>query len=276
MMNKNQQQPNKLKPLTLWLLNHCRAFVFSIGDIVRSPIASILTLAVIGIAMALPTGMLVLLRNFQIISQHWQGQPSISLYLKQNTNQQQINTLIKTLTANPAIAKVDYISPNTGLKNFEQQTHFDQLVKQLKQNPLPPVIVVTPTPNHQSPEKLQTLLNFIKTMPGVDVGQLDLAWVKRLYYLISLGQRFTYTLAMLFALAVILIIGNTIRLTTQNHRQEIIVLRLIGATTSFIRRPLLYRGVLYGMGAAVAQCKKFSSSSRNLVSLCELVSIRDT
>ena len=102
-----------------------------------------------------------------------------------------------------------------------------------------------------NPQALQHLLMQLKQRPQVDLGQLDQMWVKRLYYLIAFGQRVTYALALLFSIGVLLIIGNTIRLTTQSHKQEIMILKLIGATHAFIRRPFLYRGLLYGFFASI-------------------------
>lgn len=252
-MNKTQHKKIKLNPLVYWFTCHCRAFVFSIGEILRTPIASVMTLTVIGIAMALPTGLYVFLQNFQGLSKNWNSTPSISLYLKQNISDSQTKNLIKQINKIYSVAMVQYISPTEGLKQFEQLTEFNKVLSILNDNPLPRVLIVIPKKSTQTSKQLQQLLSTLKQFSQVDIGQLDLAWVKRLYYIVLLGKRITYTMTVLFSIGVILIIGNTIRLTTQNHQYEIEVLQLIGATQQFIRRPLLYRGLLYGiLGGAIA------------------------
>lgn len=233
-------------PIILWLIHHFRAFVYGFGELVRSPLASTMTIAVIGVTLALPTGFYLLLQNFQTISQTWDATPTISLYLKKNISNDQISQLIKQLRNQRNIKKVRYISPQEGLSEFKKITSLNELSTIVQTNPLPPVIVVTPTHYFQSPSHLKTLLEYLKKITTVEITQLDMAWVKRLYHLIAIGDRIFYMLVILFSMGIIFIIGNTIRLTTQNHRQEIIILKLIGATHGFIRRPLLYRGLMYG------------------------------
>jgi len=238
---------NQFNPIVAWVLNHIRACVYGFGEVIRAPLASIMTIAVIGVAMSLPSGFFLLLQNFQSISKPWNDTPSISLYLKQGVSDNQINHLLGDLKSRSDVKTVKYISPQQGLTEFKKTTEFSELANTLKDNPLPGVILVTPFKKELSPIDMQNLLVALKAIPAVDFAQLDIAWVKRLYYLITIGKRVIYTIALLFGIGVILIVGNTIRLTTQNHRQEIIILKLVGATNAFIRRPLLYRGLIYGL-----------------------------
>ena len=242
--HKRQEQFNYF---TLWIVQHVRAGTVGFGELIRAPLASIMTIAVIGIALALPAAFYLLLQNFQHISEGWNNTPSISLYLKQDTPPEQASQLVSTIKKEPDIAAVKYISPEQGLEDFKQTTQFDDLLASLKTNPLPGVMVVTPTKNHQSPVELQHLLAHLKTLSPVDLAQLDMAWVNRLFYFITIGNRIVYTLTLLFGIGVILVVGNTIRLTTQSHQEEISVLKLVGATNAFIRRPLLYRGLMIGL-----------------------------
>lgn len=239
--------------ITFRLISHARAFLFSIGQLIRTPFSSLMTLAVIGVAMALPAGLFILLQNFQDLGTSWNGTPTISLYLKNDIPVQEVPVIEKQLTDMPEIAKVKYISPQKGLQEFEKVTQLGKTLAQLKTNPLPGVFVVYPQSDFQTPSDLENLLNELKQLPAVGVGQLDLSWIKRLYYILEIGKRVIYTMALLFGFGVLLIVGNTIRLALQNHRNEIAVLRLIGAKPSFIRRPLLYRGFLSGfLGGIIA------------------------
>ncbi|ABS76647.2 ABC transporter permease [Coxiella burnetii] len=248
-MNKRDQK--RFNRLILWIVNHSRACLYGLGELIRTPLASIMTIAVIGVAMALPTGFYLFLQNFQTLSKPWNGKPTISLYLKLNTPDAKINQLITQLKNRSDISNIQYTSAENGLSELKKSMVLDDVINTLSSNPLPPVLTIIPTKNN--PAALQQLLLNLKTLPLVDVAQLDFAWVERLHHLITLGQRITDTLAILLSVGVILIIGNTIRLTTDNYRQEITILKLVGATPSFIRRPLLYRGFFYGfLGGCVA------------------------
>jgi len=240
------KQAHVLNPLAFWGLSHIRAFLFGLGEMFRSPFASLLTLMVIGIAMALPAGFYALLSNFQQINHDWHGKPTISLYLKQDITQPQLQTLTQELNNNRAISHVSYISPEQGLAQLAKESRLSDLTAELSENPLPGVLVVTPSLANQSPQAINHLLSSLKLIPQVDLGKLDTAWIKRLYYMINIGERFTLALAILFGIGVVVIVGNTIRLTLQSHQKEILVMKLVGATHAFIRRPLLYRGLLYG------------------------------
>ncbi|MCB1826790.1 MAG: permease-like cell division protein FtsX [Coxiellaceae bacterium] len=249
MSNRDTAQYDRV---TEWYINHLRAFLSSLGESWRKPFASFMTVMVIGIAVALPFGLYVLLQNLQDISQHWNNRASISLYLKKGTPDYQIKDLLNQIQQNKSIQTVEYVSPQQGLRDFEKVTRFGNILSELKQNPLPGVVVVTPTDEFQSPEKLQILLATLEKSPHVDLGQMDLAWVKRLYFIITIGKRITYSLTLLFGLGVLLVIGNTIRLTIEHHHLEMMILKMVGATDAFIRRPFLYRGLIYGLFGGAA------------------------
>lgn len=232
--------------LRLYFTNHVRACLNGFNELANAPMATTMTLIVIAIAIALPVLLYLLLQNIQGLSHHWQQQ-TISLYLKNSISQPDLMQLKNQLQNNPEITSVDYVSPEQGLIEFSKLAHMNNSLRELPDNPLPPVLVIHPTERGQSPDHIQPLFNSVKNLPNVEQAQLDMAWVKRLYYLLTIGQRFMITLVILFGLGVILIVGNTIRLTTHHYRQEMLVLRLIGASSAFIRRPLLYRGWLYGL-----------------------------
>jgi cell division transport system permease protein len=233
-----------------WATNHTRAFLSSLGETVRTPFVNLLTFLVIGIAMTLPAGLFIVLQNVRMLDQQWHHTPTISLYLKQNLSDQALQTLQKDLLANPSINKIHYISPEQGLNDLSQQQSLGDTQSLLKQNPLPGVMIITPHAN-ETPQQLQQLLDSLNQLPLVDVSQLNMTWVKRLYNIIQIGSDLTEILTVLFALGVILIIANTIRLTMHNKRAEINVMKLMGAKSSFIRRPLLYRGFLSGLFGGV-------------------------
>jgi cell division transport system permease protein len=88
-------------------------------------------------------------------------------------------------------------------------------------------------------------------LPQIDQAVLDLEWVQRLYSMMALGKRLVIALAALLALGVLLVVGNTIRLAIESRRDEIVIVKLVGGTNAFVRRPFLYTGLWYGLGGGI-------------------------
>ncbi len=233
------------------LLRHLQVFFYSLGQLSRQPLSLFMTAAVIGIALALPTGLHVLLQNAQQISGGWDGAAQISLFLKKSVSDKQAKALARKLGQRKDIAKVDYLSREQALKEFQQQSGFGDALKALKKNPLPSVLIIQPTLANSQPQETAILLEDLRKNTRVDIAQLDMQWVKRLYAIMDIVRRGVIVLAALLALAVLLVVGNTIRLAIQNRRDEIVVMKLIGGTDAFIRRPFLYTGFWYGFFGAL-------------------------
>ena len=239
--------------LKTYLLRHAQVLVYSLGQLSRTPVSTFMTAAVIGIALALPTGLHVLLDNAQQLSGGWQGATQISLFLKSSTTDFQARKLINRLRKLPEIKTVRYISRQQALKEFKALSGFGDALKALKENPLPAVLVIQPSTDEQSAGIAEQLLDKLKRNPEVDVAQLDMQWIKRLYAIMEIVRHGVVILTALLALAVLLVVGNTIRLAIQNRRDEIVVIKLIGGTDAFIRRPFLYNGLWYGLiGGVIA------------------------
>lgn len=239
---------NKITPLSSWLNSHWRALQFAAREFIRTPFTNALTIIVIGVALALPLGFFIILQNLQHVDTLLgSSTPTISLYLKSNITDQQANAIIQQLRDNKDISTATYISPEQGLAAFEKNTMFGNAVKLFQKNPIPGVIVVTPIMQDHDVNSIQSLYQLLKQSPAVDIAQLDMDWVTRLFDVISIGKNFVNALSILFGFGVILIIGHTLRSSLSSHTTEIQVMKLIGATNAYIRRPLLYRGVLYGL-----------------------------
>ncbi|MCD6055356.1 MAG: cell division protein [Gammaproteobacteria bacterium] len=230
---------------------HRQAARISIHRICRHPLGSVLTLLVIGVALALPTLLSVLLGNGESLSQHWSGGTQITVYLSENTNAQRAEQIMTLLKERYQLKNARYISPEEGLVNFERDTGIEHVVEQLRKNPLPGIIEIMPEIADLGSAQVQTWLNTIRQFPGVENVQLDLAWVNRLQEMARFANRLVHALALLLGMVVLLVIGNTIRLSTQNRREEIKIAKLIGATDAFIRRPFLYTGFFYGLLGAL-------------------------
>ncbi len=220
-------------------------------DILSNPISNFMTILVIAIALALPAGLQILLDNGKSLSQGWDGASRISLYLKTDLSKTRLNELAIEIRKQSGIAKVDIITQQQALEDFKQDSGFADAIDQLDSNPLPPVLVIQPASTHTSPAASELLLTGFSKIHEVELAQLDLDWVRKLYALLQLAEKAASALGLALALAVLLIVGNTIRLSVQNRRDEIEVVKLVGATDAFIRRPFLYTGLWYGLLAGL-------------------------
>lgn len=240
-----------MRRLKTYLRRHLQVLFYSTGRLARAPLASFMTIAVIGITLALPSALYVALDNLRRVSRGWEAGGQISLFLKHDVTDTAATALAQRLRRMPAIARTEYISRAAALAEFKRLSGFGQALDTLERNPLPAVIVVHPAPSHADPATLQVLLKELRAHDAVDAAQLDLEWVRRLHALLGIGERALLILGGLLGLAVLLTIGNTIRLAVLNRREEIEIMKLIGATDGFIRRPFLYSGLIQGvLGAA--------------------------
>lgn len=222
-----------------------------IQEIFENPFSNFMTVLVIAIALALPAGLQILLDNGKSLSQSWDGASRISLYLKLDLNERQTKQLADDIRQNLAIERVDVILPEKALADFSARSGFADAIAELESNPLPPTLVVQPATSHTSPAASEKLLSEFLKLPEVEQAQLDLDWVRKLYALLQLAEKAATALGVALGLAVLLIVGNTIRLSVQNRREEIEVVKLVGATDAFIRRPFLYTGFWYGLLAGL-------------------------
>jgi cell division transport system permease protein len=219
----------------------------SLGRLYAQPVSALMTSAVIAIALALPVGLYIALDNVGKLSSDWDDSAQISLFLHTTVSDADAQKLMKQLKRHKQIKDVEIIYRDDGLKQFKETSGFGDALKYLDENPLPTVLVVHPKISVDTPDVTSKLLKELRNNKGVELAQLDVQWVKRLYTLLEIAHRGIWVISILLAIAVLLIVGNTIRLDIQNRREEIEVAKLIGASDSFIRRPFLYSGFWYGV-----------------------------
>jgi cell division transport system permease protein len=238
--------------LRTYVRRHAHVLRTTVAQLVRAPVASLMTIAVIAITLALPTGLYVLIGNLERVSAGWDTGGQISLFLKRDTGEAAADKLADRIRRIRGVARVDYISRDRALAEFKSLSGFGDALDVLDENPLPPVIVVHPV-DATAPDAVEKLLHQLRGIDTVDFAQLDVDWVRRLHAMLEIAQRGVLVLAAMLGLAVLLTIGNTIRLAIMNRRDEIEVMKLMGGTNAFIRRPFLYAGVLQGfLGAVLA------------------------
>ncbi len=243
----SQHRPNIVTLLQSYFIRHVQVFFYSLGQLSRTPVSTLMTCMVIGIALALPTGLHTLLKSVQQLSGGWESTAQISVFLKKNITASQAKKLKQDIQHWPDILSVHYISREQALKEFQQLSGFGNALKALNSNPLPSVLIIKPRLSKTNEQATQKLLNKLINLKQTDKAQLDMQWVRRLYAIMNIVERGVLILGLLLALAVLLVVGNTIRLAIQNRRKEIVVMKLIGGTDAFIRRPFLYTGFWYGL-----------------------------
>jgi len=240
----------RLSPRT-WLQRHVSVARDSLTRMFHNRLSSIMTAAVIGIALAMPSGLYLLLDNAERLSGSWDGQASLSIFLKESVKPATATRLAETVQGWPEVDSVELITPQQALDEFSRHSGFADVLEALERNPLPTVLIILPVTAHARPTTAEALRDRLGKLPETEFAQLDLQWVQRLSAMIDIARRAVLVIASLLALAVLLVIGNTIRLEIQNRRDEIIVTKLIGATNGFVRRPFLYSGLWYGALGAI-------------------------
>ena len=230
-----------------YLTRHMQSGLYSLGKLSRAPFSSLMTCLIIGIALALSAILFVALKNIEFLGGSFKNTLEMTVYMKQDVTPDAVNALVAKLTRQSDIRAAHAVSPAVGLKELQQQAGFDSSLEKLQNNPLPWAIVIQPNDALGGPDQFEQLRQRLQQLPGVDSVQLDILWVKRLTSFMVLAQRVMYALVIFLGAAVLLIVNNTIRSATEQHHQEIEVIKFIGGTNAFVRRPFLYVGVLYGL-----------------------------
>jgi cell division transport system permease protein len=230
----------------MFFVSHFRQALGSLGELWRSKASSLMTIGVLGLSITLPSTLYIMVKNAENMSSGWEQASQISLFLEEKISQGDIEQLLKRIQLWPEIDSINYISADQALEEFKQLSGFGDAIAYLDQNPLPNVILVTPTSRYASPVAARLLLDKLRDEREVDIGQLDIEWLERLHALLDVIKDLVTVIALLLFLAVVLIIGNTIRLNILSKKDEILVMKLVGATDAFIQRPFMYTGFWYG------------------------------
>jgi cell division transport system permease protein len=244
---RRSRAPRLLDLPQVWLAHHAQSAIATLGRLLRAPLATVMTVAVIGIALALPAALYVLTNNLRHLVGSWDQAAAISLFLHRDIPDTGAQALAGQLRQWPELKGVQVIGAAVALAEFREQAGFGEALAQLTENPLPAVLAVFPRDAYATPEEVEGLEGRLSELPEVDFVRVDTRWLMRFQAILDLAETLVMLLAGLLALGVLLIVGNTIRLEIQNQRGEIEIMELVGATASFIRRPFLYAGVWYGL-----------------------------
>jgi cell division transport system permease protein len=234
-----------------WLLRHLQTSVGSLGRLLQQKLATALTVLVIGVALALPACVHLLVANAQAASGNWNRAVDLTVFLKRPTSPEEAQRVAERVRQRRDVAEIELILADAALKEFRRESGFGAAIDALNQNPLPHTLVVRPTPEYTTEASITSLAADVRALPSVEVVQLDTAWVNRLNAILDALRRSLLLAAAVLGIGVMVIVGNTIRLDIQNRRDEIEVAKLVGASDAFVRRPFLYNGFWYGLGGAL-------------------------
>lgn len=237
--------------MSAWITRHLQTLIGALGRLSQQKLATLLTIMVIGIALALPACLHLFIANARIATGNWNQVLDISVYMKMPTSVDEAKRLVDRLRQRRDVASVQLVTADDALKEFRRDSGFGAAIDALTDNPLPHAVVVRPKAEYAMAAHLEELADDIRALPSVEIVQLDIAWVNRLNAILEAIRRGVLLAAALLALGVMAVVGNTIRLDIQNRRQEIEVTKLVGGSNAFVRRPFLYSGVWYGVGGAI-------------------------
>lgn len=234
-----------------WRAHHQVSALGSLKQLWTSPLQSLMTWMMIAIALALPTALLVVISYVKTLGGQWLSDPGITIYLKTTLSESARVNVGERLRKLPGSTALEYISPQQGLEELTRYGGFGDALSILEENPLPPVYLLKSVDGRE--ESLRLLSEQVRAFPEVEKVQLDLQWVQRFHHMVVIVERVAILLGLFLSLGILLAIGNATRLALENRRDEIAVIKLVGGTDAFVRRPLLYTGMWHGLtGGALA------------------------
>lgn len=233
-------------PLSIWVTSHVSTAVGALGRLSRQPFASLMIILVIAVTLALPASINLVVKNARTVSGSWDNALDFAVFLKQPVTLDEAETLGRLIGQRADVENVQFISADDALAEFKQQSGFGEALEQLPSNPLPHTLVVRPSVGNTN-ATLSLLQEEISNLPETDHVQVDTEWVQRFHAILDIVRQAIAIGAALLAIAIVVVIGNTIRLDIENRRDEIEVTKLIGAKNAFVRRPFLWTGFWYGL-----------------------------
>lgn len=227
------------------------AWLNTLADMLRQPLATFLTVAVIAISITLPSLCYIVWKNVSQAAQQWYPAPQLTIYLDKSLDEKGAEQTVAGLKQLDGVKSVNYLSREEAMIEFRNWSGFGTALDLLEENPLPAVAIITPKIDFQNSQSLINLRNKVGQLAGVEDVRMDDSWFTRLAALTGLIGQIAMVIGILMVMAVFLVIGNSIRLNIFARRDTINVMKLIGATDGFIMRPFLNSGIILGFFGAL-------------------------
>jgi len=255
--------PRRSKESGSWLKDHWRVAGESIYEVNSRLGTSLLVWLLIGIALALPAGLYLLQSNIDVLGSQWQGRPGITVYFAPGSGDEEITALEKTFTERDELFSVWQVSSSEALDEFRSFSGIEDALALLDENPLPASLRATIADNRTS-EDLERIAQLARSSDGVEEVVIEKSWLERLTAISQVVNRLGVVLGVLFAIGAVLVTATSVRLAIESQLEELRVLKLVGATDAYIRRPFLYFGLLYGIGGGLFGAMLISGVLLNL------------
>lgn len=232
--------------------HHRESLLSSLERLLATPLQSVMTMLVLAIALALPASLFTAMDNLRQLGGEVELSARMTVFVERTTQDEELEALVADLAALEGVADLTLVSREQALVDFRESSGFGDVLNLLDENPLPAVVMVEPSAALGGDHgRVSALASTIGADPRVDDVVVDLAWLQRFQALLDIGRRLVWALGGALGIGVLLIVGNTIRMAIASRREEIVVIKLIGGTNRFVRRPFLYSGLWYGMGAGL-------------------------
>jgi cell division transport system permease protein len=232
--------------MAIWFTRHVSTSIGSLGRLSRQPVASLMIILVIAVTLAIPASLNLIVKNAHSVSSGWDNVLDFSIYLRRDVSESEAADVASLIQQRADIESVKFITASAALEEFKVQSGFGQALDHLTDNPLPHTLVVRPSTANTA-QSMVLLQEELGNLPEADVVQVDTEWVQRFHAILDIVRQAIVIGASLLGTAIVIIIGNTIRLDIQNRREEIEVTKLLGASNAFVRRPFLWSGFWYGL-----------------------------
>jgi cell division transport system permease protein len=228
---------------------HRAAIADALRQARRAPIASLLSVGVLALALALPLVGFVVGSGLARIVERFDTDPQVAVFLPPEATVRDRQAAEKAIRGRRDVRRISVVTREQALAELQSIEGVRDLLAGLPGNPLPDTLVVTPAdPGRAAVDRLEAEL---ARLPGVGSVQADRAWVERLEQVLRTARALTLAVAAMLGLAVVAVTFNTIRLQVATRASELEVAALVGATSAWLRRPFLYFGALQGVGAGV-------------------------
>ena len=216
-----------------------------LADLLKRKFATLLTVLVIAFSLTIPTVSYLLWKNIHHATTQFYPESELTVYLHKNLSEEDANLVVEKIRQQEGVESLNYISRQESLNEFRHWSGFSEELDVLDDNPLPAVVMIKPSKAFNESQKRNELRENLDKIKGVQEVRLDNDWLEKLTALTWLVAHVAIFCTLLMAVAVFLVIGNSIRADVYSNQSNIEVMKLLGATDQFILRPFLYTGMIY-------------------------------
>jgi len=205
------------------------------------------TIVTIALSVLIVGSFMLFFMNTGAILTSWQKGVKIMVYLKSNISDADLPDIKQKLISMGEVQDIRFISKHDALAMLkEQMRHQSSVVENLKENPLPDAFEIHLNLESQEPDVINALSERIQGVPGIDSVEYGQEWFSRFTAIYHLFKFTGSAMVVLFFLAMVFIIANTVRLVLYSRQEEIEIMRLVGATDKFIKTPFYMEGLVQG------------------------------